>query len=429
MVLDFIEHKEHPNIFFINANTLQDKIDLGALLSRYSRTHKSAKELYKEEFVNNPDRGAEFYRKVFAQYGDESIAELVPHGFAVCIERVPLIWSTNLLHYRLLSAIEKSTRYMKAIEFWKPDDAPKYYEDRCIKRMKNFVNVYNHAEIKLEIKYSEQIRQNLEKYGHTGPITKSIQSKSLDYARMELPRSTLTSLGIIANLRSWLNILSKEYARYPFSIYKSKLLEPLVDLFQEHFPTIFDKFDDLVRDEGVIRYGYMTSERSFHFMSGSFEIIDASPKFAINHSRPMFDLIRAKKHKMNKIAELMDFTIHIPKIDYATFRDVQRHRMFSIYITDSAYSFKNEWDILSSPMAYTRSVILKANLRAWTHAIELRTQPPGHYKYRELFQRCGKLIADYIGLPKEQVFPFACWASDQEVQLGRTQAELKRLGL
>lgn len=95
MPLEFIRSETHPsNIFFINAESLQDKIDLGALLSRYSRSHKDAETLYKEEFLNNPNRGAEFYAKVFGQYGDESISESVSYGFAVCFEKIPTLWST-----------------------------------------------------------------------------------------------------------------------------------------------------------------------------------------------------------------------------------------------------------------------------------------------------------------------------------------------
>ena len=57
-MLEFIRSETHPkNIFFINAETLQDKIDLGALLSRYSRSHKDAETLYKEEFLTNPNKG------------------------------------------------------------------------------------------------------------------------------------------------------------------------------------------------------------------------------------------------------------------------------------------------------------------------------------------------------------------------------------
>jgi hypothetical protein len=58
----------HPkNIFFINAQSLKDKLDLGALLSKYSRSDKDAETLYNEEFVTNNDRGKEFYAKVFGQ--------------------------------------------------------------------------------------------------------------------------------------------------------------------------------------------------------------------------------------------------------------------------------------------------------------------------------------------------------------------------
>ncbi len=64
-MLEFIRSETHPqNIFFINANSLQDKIDLGALLSRYSRSDKDAETLYKDEFLTNPNRGNEFYAKV-----------------------------------------------------------------------------------------------------------------------------------------------------------------------------------------------------------------------------------------------------------------------------------------------------------------------------------------------------------------------------
>ena len=74
-MLEFIRSETHPDkIFFINANSLKDKIDLGALLSRYSRSNQDAETLYNDEFLTNPNRGNEFYAKVFGQYGDESIS-------------------------------------------------------------------------------------------------------------------------------------------------------------------------------------------------------------------------------------------------------------------------------------------------------------------------------------------------------------------
>ena len=53
-------------------------IDRGALLSRYSRTATlDIRELYRKEFENDERRGTEFYKKVFIEYGDESVSELV----------------------------------------------------------------------------------------------------------------------------------------------------------------------------------------------------------------------------------------------------------------------------------------------------------------------------------------------------------------
>jgi thymidylate synthase ThyX len=62
----------------------------GALFARYSRTHKSLRRLFLDEFVNDLvidgdenvdatvglDRAEELYEKVFFEYGDDSVAQL-----------------------------------------------------------------------------------------------------------------------------------------------------------------------------------------------------------------------------------------------------------------------------------------------------------------------------------------------------------------
>ena len=59
-------------------------IDRGALLSRYSRTATlDIRELYRKEFENDERRGTEFYKKVFIEYGDESVSELVTAQMAI----------------------------------------------------------------------------------------------------------------------------------------------------------------------------------------------------------------------------------------------------------------------------------------------------------------------------------------------------------
>ena len=62
----------------------------GALFARYSRTHKSLRRLFLDEFVGDLDmagdatidatvgldRAEELYKRVFFEYGDDSVAQL-----------------------------------------------------------------------------------------------------------------------------------------------------------------------------------------------------------------------------------------------------------------------------------------------------------------------------------------------------------------
>ncbi len=52
------------------------QVDRGALMSRYSRTNKSMRRIFLDEFLKNKNRGEEFYTRVLVEYGDDSVAEL-----------------------------------------------------------------------------------------------------------------------------------------------------------------------------------------------------------------------------------------------------------------------------------------------------------------------------------------------------------------
>lgn len=433
-MLEFIRSETHPDkIFFINANSLQDKIDLGALLSRYSRSNQDAETLYKDEFLTNPNRGNEFYAKVFGQYGDESISELVPHGFAVCLEGIPILWSTYLLHYRTLSAIEKSTRYVKAFNYYKPDpkyNAPNLYDALCKKRIDEYTKQHEKAYKRLSTKVDAK---DLEKPA----VKRALNARALDETRDLLPLSTLTSLGIMANLRSWLNILTKEKVRNNHSIYVKELIDPLIELFKKYFPTVFsqDKIDFLKEAESVAFESKLNLQTSFNEPAANSNNIEElvikseiDSVTRLNYLSYAFEPKRLKKTKPLRETEMLYFCIAIPEIDLATFRDVQRHRYFTIQINrwDNYQSSEEEFILLSSPLSTTIDITIKGNLRQWTHAIELRTQEQGHPNYRRIFQSCGMIIAKQLEISKEDLFPYADWRSDEEIGLGRLKSENKR---
>lgn len=87
------------------------QVDRGALMARYSRTDKTMRRVFLDEFVKNQNRGEEFYKRVLLEYGDDSVAEL---GEAqVAVEGISNIVAKKIEDRRIgLSYLEKSSRYV-----------------------------------------------------------------------------------------------------------------------------------------------------------------------------------------------------------------------------------------------------------------------------------------------------------------------------
>src|ERR1051325_9852705 len=87
------------------------QVDRGALMSRYSRSDKTMRRIFLDEFMKDPKRGEEFYKRILLEYGDDSVAEL---GEAqIAIEAVSNIAAKKIEDRRIgLSYLEKSSRYV-----------------------------------------------------------------------------------------------------------------------------------------------------------------------------------------------------------------------------------------------------------------------------------------------------------------------------
>ena len=212
------------------------QVDRGALMSRYSRTDKSMRRVFLDEFLKNKNRGEEFYNRVLLEYGDDSVAEL---GEAqIAIEGLSNIAVKKIEDRRIgLSYLEKSSRYVA----WDKKENGKYrfyrdpeimnskfadmYEDTC-----NFsFDVYS-KNIESMIKYVRE-RYPIEKYSFKDSIDGkeklfsklkdssdiksasmiyrgSTKAKALDILRGLLPASTLTNVGITGNGRAFEYLLT-----------------------------------------------------------------------------------------------------------------------------------------------------------------------------------------------------------------------------
>ncbi len=96
----------------------------GALFARYSRSSKSLRRLFLDEFVGDLDldgdatvdatvglgRADELYQKIFYEYGDDSVAQL--GGVHLACEQASNLLTKVLERGRLMSYLEQSTRYL-----------------------------------------------------------------------------------------------------------------------------------------------------------------------------------------------------------------------------------------------------------------------------------------------------------------------------
>jgi thymidylate synthase ThyX len=212
------------------------QVDRGALMSRYSRTDKSMRRVFLDEFLANENRGEEFYNKVLIEYGDDSVAEL---GIAqIAIEGISNIAVKKIEDRRIgLSYLEKSSRYVA----WdkKVNGQFKFYRDPQIMSSKFADSYLESCNLDFEI-YSKNIQPMIDYVREKEPINNlkfkdsntgaevffsklkseqdiksakmiynaTTKAKALDILRGLLPASTLTNVGISGNGRAFEYLLT-----------------------------------------------------------------------------------------------------------------------------------------------------------------------------------------------------------------------------
>jgi thymidylate synthase ThyX len=215
------------------------QVDRGALMSRYSRTDKSMRRIFLDEFLQKENRGEEFYNKVLLEYGDDSVAEL---GEAqIAIEGLSNIAVKKIEDRRIgLSYLEKSSRYVvwdKKINgnykfLREPDIMGSKYSEQYLESCNLDFDVYS-RNIQPMISYiqerdplenqrfrnssgDEVLFARLSKEDDIKSATRiynaTIRAKALDVLRGILPASTLTNVGITGNGRAFEYLLTILYS-------------------------------------------------------------------------------------------------------------------------------------------------------------------------------------------------------------------------
>ena len=184
----------------------------GALFARYSRSAKSLRRLFLDEFLDQvveapaatsvgTRRAGELYERVLNEYGDDSVAQL--GGVHLACEGASNLLTKVLEWGRLMAYLEQSTRYVP-------------YTDRPDGRFKYHVPAELHDHPALRTRYVETLDRTFETYtrwiepmrGHwSARLPKpegesdtawraTIRAKALDSLRGLLPAATRSNVGI-----------------------------------------------------------------------------------------------------------------------------------------------------------------------------------------------------------------------------------------
>jgi thymidylate synthase ThyX len=187
----------------------------GALFARYSRSAKSLRRLFLDEFVGELDvtgdltvdatvgvrRAEELYGRVFLEYGDDSVAQL--GGVHLACEQASNLLTKILEWGRLMSYLEQSTRYV-AYDNRTVTGHYRYYRDptildspfgaRYVGTMDRMFDTY--AELLPVVQGFISMRHPKQPGDSDFAYRQSVRAMAFDSLRGLLPAGSLSNVGI-----------------------------------------------------------------------------------------------------------------------------------------------------------------------------------------------------------------------------------------
>ncbi len=371
----------------------------GALFARYSRSHKSLRRLFLEEFVDDLDisgdesidattglrRAEELYDRVFFQYGDDSVAQL--GGVHLACEQASNVLTKVLEWGRIMSYLEQSTRYIRYDErlggryrFYRDDDIlNSTLGTRYIGEMDRIFDDYSGLITPLEDFHKELIPKRESDVDIA--YRQAIRAKALDSIRGMLPAASLSNVGIYGSGQAYEALLLRMRASAlpEARVYADLMLSEL----RKVIPSFLKRVD--LPDRGEVTSSYMAdnqaavAELSASLLDTSappqaetmVDLVDFDPDAEVKLVTAMLypttnlaerEIVRQvqamtvderlaimkayvgdrsnRRHRPGRALERVDYRFDVLS-DYGAFRDLQRHRLLTI-----------EWQPLSTDHGY-----------------------------------------------------------------------------
>lgn len=414
----------------------------GALFARYSRSAKSARRLFLDEFLDEVDGGVapggpgpgraraeRLYHRVFDGYGDDSVAQL--GGAHVACEGVSNVLTKVLERGRLMSYLEQSTRYVPYTD--RPGGRWKYVvpaeiEDAADRRA--FTETLDRA-FETYARWIEPLQRHFRERRPREPGDSeaawraAVRAKALDTLRGLLPAATRSNVGIYGSGQAYEALLLRMRAhplaesRQTAGLLLSELRKVIPDfvrrvdapdrggVWSDYFRDRDRACRELTTEIGAVAGGDAGPRAEVTLSDfdpeGEIKVVAAA---LYPHSRLPLDRLRAiargmtaeersrvlrtsvgdrrnRRHRPGRAFEHAFYAFDVVA-DYGVFRDLQRHRMLTL-----------DWQGLTPNHGHERSEAVEAAgaLADWERAMD-----DSAALHERLARRCSPLVAQYAVL-------------------------------
>ena len=372
----------------------------GALFARYSRSPKSLRRLFLDEFVGDLDisgdlsvdatigleRAEQLYQKVFLEYGDDSVAQL--GGVHLACEQASNLLTKILEWGRLAAYLEQSTRYIAYDA--RLGGRYRYYRDpevlssplglRYVGEMDRLFDSYAELVPVMQDFFREQFPKGSEDSDFV--YRQAIKAKALDAIRGMLPASSLSNVGIygtgqsyemllyrmrshpLPEARAYADLMLTELRKVIPSFLRRVDLPDRGDVWRDYFEdrehavaaiaeqlfagvepdevpevTLVD-FDPDAEVKAVASMLYSHTDLPEAQLEARVRDMSVEDRIAV--IRAYEGDRKNRRHKPGRALERPTYRFDV-LADYGAFRDLQRHRMLTI-----------EWQKLTTRHGYVR---------------------------------------------------------------------------
>ncbi len=374
----------------------------GALFARYSRSAKSIRRLFLDEFRDSvtgdtsqtgigTNRAERLFDRVFGDYGDDSVAQL--GGAHLACEGVSNVLTKILERGRLMAYLEQSTRYVPYTDRpggkWKYLTPPELdghaLRDPYQATLDDAFHTYSRWIEPAQAYYRQ--RHPKSSTDSDGVYRAAIRAKALDTLRGLLPAATRSNVGIFGTGQAFEHLLLRLRA-HPLAEARDCADLMLAEL-RQLIPAFLTRVDR--EDRGVRWSRYLTDTRRetvavAERLLGQVDA-DPRPEVALTEFDPdgeikvvaaalyessrlsegqLLDIARRmgaddraavlrayvgnranRRHRPGRAFERTTYSFEMLS-DYGAFRDLQRHRLLTI-----------EWQVLTAEHGYTEPAAIE----------------------------------------------------------------------